>query len=134
MTEEEWHRFVWGCDPQIATVCELPRDLCRAIESSSPIVRMQHWYALKSAQKHGFDSYHFPMLPISIEFGRCILERPGRLSFFHFDGIVFGKWFHVVLKANSDRTEVWIATFHLSRPGEVARISKKGTIIRHEKW
>jgi hypothetical protein len=21
MTEEEWHRFVWGGDPQIATIC-----------------------------------------------------------------------------------------------------------------
>ena len=134
MTEEEWHRFVWGCDPQIVTVCEIPRDLCHAISSASPIVRMQHWYALKSAHKHGFDPYHFPMLPITIEFGRCVLERPRCLSFFYFDEVVFGKWFQVALKANGDGTEIWVSTFHRSRSGEVARITNKGTILRPDKW
>jgi hypothetical protein len=133
MTEEEWHRFVWGCDPQIATLGELPRDLCRVIGSASPIIRMHHFYALKSSQKHGLEMRHFPMLPITIEFGRCVLERPGRLSFFHFDDVVFGSWFHAVLKTNGVGTEIWVMTFHSSRPGEVGRISRKGTIIRPEK-
>jgi len=134
MTEEEWHRFVWTCDPQIVTVGELPRDLWLAIGSSSPIIRMEHYYAMKAAHKHDFDSYHFPMLPITIDIGRCILERPGALSFFFFESVVFSKWFQVALKTDKrTRTELWVTTFHLSRPSEVRRITKKGTVLREEK-
>ena len=100
MTEEEWHRFVWGCDPQIVTLGQLPRDLWRAIGASSPLIRMEHYYARKCAFKHGFNTYHFPMLPVTIAVGRCVLERPGCLSFFCFDPVIFGKWFQVALKTD----------------------------------
>ena len=134
MTEEEWHRFVWGCDPQIVTIGELPRDLWLAIGSSSPLIRMEHYYARKCAFKHNFDSYHFPMLSITIEIGRCVLERPGCLSFFCFDPVIFGKWFQVALKTDQrTKTEVWVTTFHISRPSEVARITRKGSTLRTEK-
>jgi hypothetical protein len=93
MTEEEWHRFVRGGDPQ--TICTLPNELCQHIGSESPIVRMHHAYALKSNQKHGFGPYEFMMLPITIELGRCICDRPGHLTFFYFDSVVFDRWFHV---------------------------------------
>ncbi len=95
---------------------------------------MEHYYALKAAMKHGFDSHHFPMVPIAIEFGRCVLERPRCLSFFYFDEHVFDKWFHVALKANNAGTEIWLSSFHRTKPHEVGRITRKGTIIRPEKW
>ena len=125
LTEEEWHRFLVSGDPQILAVCELPKDLCRTIGTSSPIVRMHHAYALKSCHKHGFDAYEFMSLPLTIDFGRCVCDREGYLTFFFFEQVVFGQWFHASLKRNKDGTEVWVTTFHHSRPGEVARRCKK---------
>jgi hypothetical protein len=134
MTEEEWHRFLWGGDPQIVTVCELPNNLCRAIGAVSPIIRMHHAYALKACHKHGFDAYEFLSLPLTIDLGRCIRDREGHLTFFYFESVVFGRWFHASLKRNKDGTEIWVTTFHHSRHGEVARKCKKGKLIRPEKW
>jgi hypothetical protein len=134
MTEEEWHRFVWGREPQIITIGELPQDLCRVMGTASPLIRMEHFYALKAAQKHGLEAREFPMLEIAIGFGRCLLDAKGGLTFLYFDEHVFGKWFHVTLDVNADRTELWVSTFHRSRPGEVRRITRKRTIIRPEKW
>ena len=59
MTEEEWHRFVWGRDPQIVTIGELPPDLCKILGVASPLIRMEHFYALKSAQRHGLKFVSF---------------------------------------------------------------------------
>ncbi len=133
MTEEEWHRFIWGRDPQIVTVCELNRDLCKALGAASPIVRMEHYYAMKAAHKHNLDTPHFPMIPLAIELGRCVLERPRCLTFFLFDEWIFGKWFHVSLETTREGEEVWVCTFHITRPGEVRRITRRGTLIRPEK-
>jgi hypothetical protein len=134
MTEEEWHRFVWGRDPQIITIRELPHDLCKALGVASPLIRMEHFYALKSAQFHGLEARQFPMIEFAIDFGRCILDHKGGLTFFYFDEHVFGKWFHLTIDGSASGTEVWVSTFHITRHGEVKRLTKKGTVLRDEKW
>jgi hypothetical protein len=134
MTEEEWHLFLYSGSPIIATVGTLHSDLCREIGASSPIIRMHHAYALKCSQKHGIDPYQFPMLPITIEFGRCICDHPQHLTFFHFDEVVFGSWFHATLKTDKSGTEIWVNTFHQTRPREVERKCSKSPILRPEKW
>lgn len=133
MTEEEWHRFVWGCDPQIATIGELPRDLCKAIGSGSPIIRMHHYYALKCAHKHGLDTGQMLMLPITLAMGRCIQDRPRNLTFFHFDPHIYGSWFHASLKTDKNGNEIWLMTFHESDNAEVKRKCKKAKLVRPEK-
>jgi hypothetical protein len=134
VTEEEWHRFLFACDPQIITVGELPHDLCKVIGAASPIIRMQHYYALKCQHKHGFGAYELMILPITIDLGRCICDRERSLTFFYFESVVFGQWFHTSIKANKLGTEIWVSTFHPSSHTEVARRCKKaGKIVRPEK-
>jgi hypothetical protein len=45
--------------------------------ASTSLVRMRHDYALKSAIKHRLRTAHFPMLPIIIECGRVVCDKPG---------------------------------------------------------
>ena len=73
MTEEEWFNFVSGGDPDIVPITAL----CRRIGASTSLVWMRHDYALKSAIKHRLRAAHFPMLPIIIECGRVVCDKPG---------------------------------------------------------
>src|SRR5215831_10843827 len=57
----------------------------------------------KWVHKHRIDSHHFPMLPITLEFGRCVLDERKDLTFFYFDEVVFGAWFQVTLKRRALR-------------------------------
>lgn len=132
MTEEEWHLFLYSGKPVVVTVGNLHVDLCREIGCGSPIIRMHHAYALKCSQKHALDPYQLLMLPIVIELGRCICDRQRNLTFFHFDDVVFGSWFHASLKTNTACTELWVTTFHKTSPSEVARKCKKAPLVRPE--
>ena len=94
---------------------------------------MHHAYAAKACNKHGIDPYRLPMAGITIDLGRALLDKHGDLQFFYIEEVIFGKWFHVSVKANEACSELWISSFHTSRPGEVARHTKRGTVLRHFK-
>src|ERR1700682_2548579 len=106
MTEEDWLRFIAGGEPEVISVTRLPLELCRAIDCSSSLVRMTHDYALKCAYKHRLRSYHFPMLPIVIDYGRVISDREKHLSFYFYENVVFGSWFAATIKANQAGSEL----------------------------
>lgn len=80
MSEDEWFQFVAQGNPDIVSVTRLEPDLCRAVACSSNLVRYQHVYALKAAQKHKLRAAHFPMLPIIIECGFAVQDRLRCLS------------------------------------------------------
>lgn len=73
------------------------------------------------------------MVGIAIDVGRAVLDRRNHLQFFHFDEVVFGKWFHVAVKPNSSCTELWVSSIHTTKPSEVARYTKAGRVLRPEK-
>jgi hypothetical protein len=133
MTESDWFNFVAGGVPNIVSVARLPLELCRKIGSSTSLVRMRHDYALKSAQKHRLRAAHFPMLPIIIECGCAISDRPQHLSFYLYENVVFGGWLTATVKADRTGTELWVATFHVASAREVKRMVKKHGVIRPEK-
>jgi hypothetical protein len=133
MTESDWYNFVAGGTPDIVSVARLPPDLCKKIGSSTSLVRMQHYYALKSAQKHRLRAAHFPMLPIIIDLGRVISDRPQHLSFYFYEDVVFGGWLTATVKAAAMGTELWVATFHASNRKEAERMVKKYGVLRPEK-
>jgi hypothetical protein len=125
MTEEEWFKFVALGEPQIVSVARLPADLCRVIGCSSSLIRMRHDYALKSAQKHRLRAIHFPMLPIIIDVGRVICDRPRHLSFYMYETVVFGGWLAATIKSTGLGNELWVATFHVASAAEAKRMAKK---------
>lgn len=133
MTEEEWFRFVALGEPDTISVTRLPDDLCRRIGASTSLVRMRHDYALKCAQKHRLRAAHFPMLPVILEVGRVISDRPRHLSFYFYENVVFGGWMAATLKATDSGQEIWVATFHVASAAEAKRMAKKYGIIRPEK-
>jgi hypothetical protein len=94
---------------------------------------MQHAYAHKSANKHRMRAAHFPLLPIAISCGRVINDKPGRLSFFFYENVVFGGWMQATIKIDKSGTELWVTTFHVASAVEAKRMAKKYGIIRPEK-
>ncbi|WP_298371157.1 hypothetical protein [uncultured Bradyrhizobium sp.] len=133
MTEEEWIDFLVYAMPQAVSITRIPADLSHALGCSTGLVQMHHSYAVKAHTKHGIDPYRLPMVGIAIDVGRAVLDRRGHLQFFHFDEVVFGKWFHVVVKPNAPLTELWISSIHITKPKEVARHTKAGRVLRPEK-
>ena len=100
------------------------------------MVRIHHRYAVKSQFKHNIEPARFAMLPIILEFGRAVLHigenQERSISFFHYDTVVFGGWMHTAVKVVPAQTELWVRTFHPSRPSEVSRLTKKGVLLRQE--
>jgi hypothetical protein len=76
---------------------------------------------------------HFPLLPIAISCGRVISDKPGRLSFFFYENVVFGGWMQATIKTDKSGTELWVTTFHVASAAEAKRMAKKYGIIRPEK-
>lgn len=133
MKDVDWFRFVAGDGPDVISVTRLPNDLCRHIGCSSSLVRMRHDYALKCAHKHKLRAAHFPMLPIVIEHGFVISDKPRHLTFYLFENVVFGGWLVATIKATEANTELWVATYHVAKPAEAKRMRKKYRVIReHE--
>ena len=133
MTEEEWIDFLIYAMPQAVSIARIPANLSHVLGCSSRLVQMHHAYAVKSHTKHGLEPHLFPMVGITIDLGRALLDKHGDLQFFYFEEVIFGKWFHVAVKSNEDRTELWVSSFHITKPGEVARHTRRGTILRHFK-
>lgn len=134
MTEQEWAYFIASGQPQKVAVGNLAADICKAIGSSTPILRLHHDCTVKSCGKHGLTYQHFMMLLIVLDFGRVVLDRPRSASVFFFEEIVFGCWLHAVVKTTRDGMENWISTFHISSHSEVRRQTKKYGIFRPEKY
>jgi hypothetical protein len=130
VTEQEWVEFLATGVPQSVSVTRIPADLSRAVGCSSQLVQMHHAYAVKAHIKHGIDAYRLPMVSITINLGRAVLDSRGHLQFFYFEEIVFGKWFHVVVKPNVACSELWVSSFHMTKPNEVARHTKSGKVLR----
>ena len=76
--------------------------------------------------------YHPALIPgtIAIDLGRAVLDSRGHLQFFYFEEVIFGKWFHVVVKPNIACSGLWISSFHMTKPSEVARHTKSGKVLR----
>ena len=100
MTEQEWVEFLATGIPQSVSVTRIPAALSRAVDCSSQLVQMHHAYAAKAYNKHGIDPYRLPMAKLTIDLGRALLDKHGDLQFFYVEDVVFGKWFHVSVKAN----------------------------------
>jgi hypothetical protein len=130
VTEQEWVEFLASGIPQSVSITRIPAELSRALSCSSQLVQMHHSYAIKAYAKHGIDAYRMPMVRLTIELGRAILDRRGQLQFFYFEQVIFGKWFHAVVKSNVACSELWVSSFHITKPKEVARHSKAGTELR----
>jgi hypothetical protein len=133
VTEEEWFNFVARGEPEIVSVGRLDHELCRRIGAATSLIKMEHAYAHKSANKHRMRAIHFPMLPIAIACGRVISDKPGHLSFFFYENVVFGGWMQATIKIDKSGTELWVTTFHVASAAEAKRMSKKYGIIRLEK-
>jgi hypothetical protein len=71
-----------------------------------------------------------PMLSLTIELGRVIQDRPKHLTFFFREEVVFGKWFQATIKANADGSEIWVTTFHISKPTAVTSRCRRFPILR----
>jgi hypothetical protein len=130
VTEQEWVEFLATGVPQSVSVTRIPAELSRALACSSQLVQMHHAYAVKAHLKHGIDPYRLPMVGITIDLGRAVLDSRGRLQFFYFEDVIFGKWFHVVVKTNVACSELWVSSFHMTKPSEVARHTKSGKVLR----
>jgi hypothetical protein len=97
------------------------------------LVQIHHAYAVKAHIKHGIDAYRLPMVGIAIDLGRAVLDSRGHFQFFYFEEVIFGKWFHVVVKPNIAGSELWVSSFHMTKPSEVARHTKSGKVLRDYK-
>jgi hypothetical protein len=73
------------------------------------------------------------MLAIVIDMGRVICDRPGNLTFYYYENVVFGGWMAATIKTDRTGTELWVSTFHVAKPAEAKRMAKKYGIIREEK-
>ena len=67
---------------------------------------------------------------LAIDLGRAVLDSRGHLQFFYFEEVIFGKWFHVVVKPNVVCSGLWVSSFHITKPSEVARHTKSGKVLR----
>lgn len=131
MTEDEWWHFVASGAPPIVTVTQLPGLLCSAMRAHTSVVKIRHEYTLKILHKHGIQPDKLSMMTLTIEIGRAVLEPRGQcMSFFLFDDVVYGGWFHATIKATQLGDELWVSTFHPTRFEEVARITKRGRLLR----
>jgi hypothetical protein len=130
VTEQEWVEFLATGVPQSVSVTRIPAALSHALGCSSQLVQMHHAYAVKAHIKHGIDAYRLPMVGVAIDLGRAVLDLRGHLQFFYFEEVIFGKWFHVVVKPNIACSELWISSFHMTKPSEVARHTKSGEVLR----
>jgi hypothetical protein len=133
VTEQEWIEFLITGMPQAVSITRIPATLSHALACSTQLVQMHHAYAVKAHAKHGIDPHRLPMVGITIDLGRAILDTRGHIQFFHFDEIVFGKWFQVVVKPNVACNELWVSSAHISKPTEVARRTNAGRVLRLEK-
>jgi hypothetical protein len=130
MTESEWLEFLSTGNPLSVPVTRLPSELTRLLHSDTDRLTLRHDYAMKSMVKHRLQPYHFPMLPITVDLGRIILQplKSKHLNFFYRDDVVFGTWFKAVVKTNSEMDELHVATFHRVHSDEVARwVRRYGT-------
>jgi hypothetical protein len=72
VTEEEFMHFLASGTPSVASLGRLHQDLCRAIGSTTDLVRIRHEYALKLTQKHKLDPRHVVLIPTLLEAGRAV--------------------------------------------------------------
>jgi hypothetical protein len=126
----DWLQFVAFGEPPVIPVATLPSDLCRIIGSDTPLVRLRHDYALKFHRKHGFSIDEFPLLPIAIDLGRVISDKSFCLTFFYFERVISNHWYEATLKCVSNRTEIWVTTFHPTNYVEVKRMCKRCPVLR----
>jgi hypothetical protein len=70
--------------------------------------------------------------PITIDLGRVVSDRPGQLTFFYFEPVVFGRWYQASIKRTKDGGELWLMTFHVASTKEVHRMSNKYQVLRAE--
>jgi hypothetical protein len=128
----DWLQFVAGGQPSVATVATLPHDLCHIIGSDTPKVRLRHDYALKLHHKHSISIDEFPLLPIVLDLGRVISDKPLCLTFFYFERVISNRWYEATIKCARTRTEVWVSTFHATNYREVARMCQRCAILRND--
>lgn len=133
MTEQEWIQFLASGEPPSVSVVRLPSELSQALKCSSRLVQIHHAYAAKVHNKHGIDAHRLPMIGITIDLGRCVLDNRGHLQFFYFEQVIFSKWFHAVVKSNVTGDELWVSSFHHSKPAEVSKYCRRGVVLRPEK-
>jgi hypothetical protein len=131
MTEEEWAYFVASGTPNIVPVSRIPDWLMRRIGASTNLVQAHHFYIQKFLHHHGLSIGHLPLLPIVLDFGRVLQDRPGALTFLYFDEHVFGRWFHASIKAARNGSELWLMTYHVTQHRKVAKLSSKFPIARY---
>lgn len=133
MTESEWVEFAFRGFPYCASVGRLDDGLCTVLRSSTNLVRIRHDYVCKLMQKHRMEPHRLAMMEMCLMFGRVIQDRPWHLTFFHYDEIVFGGWYHLTIKSADRGNELWVSTFHPQSHSEVKRITKRATFLREEK-
>jgi hypothetical protein len=124
VTEDDWVHFITFGRPPSVGITRIPRDLRPYFACDSDLVRLRHDYALKLTQKHRLRPFHLLLLPITIELGRAVYDGDGRVNFFFFESVVFGRWFHASVKGNADGDELWVRTFHRTTASEVRRLCK----------
>jgi hypothetical protein len=73
------------------------------------------------------------MLPIVIDLGFVISDRPRHLTFYFYENVVFGGWLAATVKATESGHEIWLASFHIASAAEAKRMRKKYRVLREEK-
>lgn len=130
MSRIDWFRFANGGVSNPVRICRLAPNLVRALGADDDRVLLHPHYAPKLVFKHKMRSDHLPLLALSAELGTVVQNKPGTLSFFYDDTVVFGKLFHMALKTTTERHEIWVCTFHPIRNTEYTRRIKNRKLIR----
>jgi hypothetical protein len=128
MTEEEWFSFITTGKPPIISVTRLASELCQTIKATTNLVQIRHDYALKTLSHHNVLPHHFRHLTWGIERGRAISDRQKHLTFFWLDS--YAGWFHITIKTNERRDELWVSTFHKTTESKTRGKLKKHVILR----
>jgi hypothetical protein len=126
----EWHRFANGDFDKPVVACRLHRDFVRAIGAHDDRLLIHPRIAAKIVYRHRLTAWHFSLLPIMIEYGSVFRDEDGCLLFAYDDTVMTGKLYLAVVKATTERHELWLRTLYQIRNKHYEKKRKRSVLLK----
>lgn len=130
MNVRDWKSFIRDGTGTTLRLAQVSDEMAAAVGASDNIVRMEHSYAVKCAEKHGMLPEHFPALDDTIDRGAVLLDGTRHLVFFWFDDFVWKRWFRVTVKRCDAERRLWFSTFHKTEFEQVRGKMRRLAVLR----
>lgn len=133
MNVRDWTAFLEKGQGRTIKIAQLSDELTVAVGAVSNVVRLEHSYVVKFAEKHRLLPAHFPMLDETIDRGAVLQDGAQHLVFFHFDQYVWNRWFRATVKRCNEKRLFWVHTFHKCELSQVKAKKRKLPMLREAK-